>query len=212
MDGLLYPYYLLMSISFGISIFCVKGSNKNIFLFLLLLASVAVEAVVRLFEYQNQNHFILYHFFTPVEYTLINLYFFYSIRLRIIRKIILLSIVLFWIFSIYTFTNTSLLNFPSIANSIESFVLIVSSTLALLTLEPGKEKSIYSVPEFWISLAVLFYFTGTFFFNGAYNYLKSHNLKVARDNFTIINSVFNYLFYVLISYGLICYYKYRKYS
>ena len=143
---------------------------------------------------------------------MLSLYCFKTIHFSSVKKIILSSIILFWIFSIYTFNNTSLLNFPSVSNSIESFFLIVLSTVTLLTIEPGKEKSIYSVPEFWISLAVLFYFTGTFFFNGAYNYLKSHNLNHARDTFTIINSLFNYLFYILLSYGLICYYRSRKYN
>ncbi len=201
-----------MSISFGISIFCIKGSKKNIYTFLLLLASVTVEAVVQFFQHQHLNHFFLYHFFTPVEFTTLSLYCFKTIPLRLVKKIILSGIVLFWIFSLYTFNSTSLLNFPSVSNSIESFFLIVLSTITLLTIIPGKEKSIYSVPEFWVSLAILFYFTGTFFFNGAYNYLKSHNLEYARNTFTIINSGFNYLFYILLSYGLLCYYRSRKYN
>jgi hypothetical protein len=212
MSQLLYLYYLLMSICFGISIFTIKGSNKNIYIFLLLLSSVIIESIVRVFLYQNQNHFFLYHFFTPIEYSFLSAYCLLTLKHILIKKLIKISIGLFWVFAIYTFINSSLLDFPSISNGIESLLLILFATIVLLTLQPVNKISIYSLSEFWIALAILVYFTGTFIFNGAYNYLRHQDLDSAKAVFNLINSIFNCLFYILLSYGLLCFYKIKRFN
>lgn len=201
-----------MSICFGISIFTIKGSKKNIFIFLLLLVSIMVESIVRILLSRNQNHFALYHFFTPVEYTFLSAYCLISIKSPWIKNIIRISVGSFWIFAAYTFFYSNLLDFPSVSNGIESVLLILCSTYVLLTLEPANKSSIFLLPEFWVALAILTYFTGTFIFNTAYNSLRHQDPSGAREIFNLINSIFNCFFYVLLSYGLICYYKFPKSS
>jgi hypothetical protein len=201
-----------MSISFGISTFCIKGSTKNIYLFLLLLISILIETSVQYLVYFKQNHFILYHFFTPVEYCLLSLYCYRTTQLKTVQRVILISIILFFILAVFTINDDTLLNFPSVTNGIESLMLIVLSTIILLNIEPITKVHIYAIPEFWIALSILIYFTGTFFFNGAYNFLKNSNSVNIKDLFTIINTIFNCLFYLLLSYGLICYYRFKKYN
>lgn len=209
--NILYLYYVLMSISFGISIFCLRGALKNIFIFTLLLVSILVEVTVRFYLFQNENHFFLYHFFTPVEYMLLALYCRQTTQFKRLRILIDVSIVSFWMLSLYTFSG-KLHSFPSISNSIESLLLIILATIILLTIEPVIKMPVTALAEFWIVLAILVYFTGTFFFNGAYNYLRMRDANHAKEIFNVINSVFNCIFYILLSYGLICYYRFRKLS
>lgn len=210
MNIFLYSYFFTLSICFGISTFSLRQISKNIFLFLLLFFSVLVELFTMIFEFRNENHFFLYHFFTPVEYCLLSLYCLISLKMKRLKKVIMITLPLFFCFSIISLFFDNLVNFPSITNSIESLLLIIWSTYVLITIEPVIGKPIQSIPEFWIALAILIYFTGTFFYNGGYNYLKYYNHKVAKSNFNIINSIFNCIFYVLMSYGLICSYKFKK--
>lgn len=210
-NNMIYVYYGLICISFGVSLPSLRRLDKNIFITALLFISIVVElCVVGLINLQL-GHYFLYHLFTPIEHSLLSLFFFYSTDTRPLKVFILFSILVFNLFSIYSMYMFGVSQFPSLTNTVESFLLIITSLIFLMTIKPIESTKIYYLLEFWVALAVLIYFTGTFVFNGIYNYLRIDSQIEAKVIFDVLNSVFNWIFYVLLSYGFLCLYR-RKSS
>jgi hypothetical protein len=198
---LLYLYYMLMVISFTISIFFYKTSASVKMISQLLLVSIATEMIVEICKAKNYQYYLVYHLFTPIEYTYIVLYFYYSVSSSLFKKYCIASIICFIaICFVEIVLNSNLQNFPRFLSYIECFLIIVFSIVALLYIEVDPLKPIFKVADFWFAIAFLFFNSGLFivlFFNHEED-------KEIKQIFYIINRISNCLLYSLLSIGFLC--------
>lgn len=215
MDLRVYIYYCFLVACFAISLFNYKNDKGLKLISLLLFLSVVTEALVEIFKHWNinkSNHYILYHLFTPIEYTLVAGYYYLNIHSIVIKRALIVSILFFCIISALISFNFLLIgNYPSLNNQINYVLIIASSVVALLQINPNTDEKITHKAIFWIALGFVIYCTGIFFFNSLYNYLKQKNPLIAKNTFHLINSIFNDILYTLISIGFICSRKVKKY-
>lgn len=199
-DTLLHLYYVLMMISFIISTFFYTRSRAVKMIFYLLLSSVTVEAIVEVCKLLRCKYYILYHFFTPLEYTLIALYFYFAVNNKTFKIYNLCTIVLFLaICTVSISINYRLESFPRVISYLECFLIIILSVLALLLLDIDPHKPVYRISDFWFANAFLFFNAGLFivlFFD--------QGQKEIQQLFRVINQSFNCLFYILLSIGFLC--------
>lgn len=202
MEALIYIYYGLMLICFSVSLFYFN--NKRIkLLTVLLFFSILTEVLV---EYTGKegNHFYLYQVFSLIEYTIVTILIRYDIHTGWIRKLILFSIPLFLILSGFIFLEIQMISeYPSIVGTIENSLLSIWALIGLFSIDPKETTPILKRMSFWFCLAFLIYYSGTIAVNGAYNYLLKNKSQEAKLLYSVINSIFNYLLYGLITIGII---------
>lgn len=204
---LIYVYYTLLVACFIVSLFHLKVYKVRL-LMILLSVSIVTEAI---FEVARRTSihaklFSVYHIFTIIEYTLITLILRTGVLNKKLKKIMLLSIPAFAIFSLcVSFSGDYIFKYPSINTNIETLLIIAWCLFSFFYIEPDEKISIYKRPDFWVCLAFFIYFSGTISINGVYNYLTAHKSLVAAQLYDIINSSFNYLMYIFLIFGIICY-------
>lgn len=208
MEILIYIYYGLMLFCFSASLFYFDN-NRIKLLAVLLFFSILTEILV---EYigKTGEHFYLYQFFSLIEYTLVTLIIRYDINTGWVRTLMLVSIPLFLMFSIFIFLKVQMISdYPSIVGTIENTLLSIWALTGLFSIDPKDVTPIMKRMSFWFCLAFLIYYSGTIAVNGAYNYLLKNKSQEAKLLYSVINSIFNYLLYGFITLGII-YPKWKK--
>ena len=204
MSGFIYVYYALMVACFAVSLFYLRFTLVK-WLAALLLASIAAEIIAEIIGTAQHKHYIVYHYFNAVEYTLITLALRSQTGRQWLRKTMLLSLAVYWPVWFYiSFFVQSLTDFPGITIGIEAVLLIAWSLLALVYIEPVRQVSIFQLPLFWVALGFLLYFVGTMSLKTVYNYLRHSQTDKAKDMFDIINNIFNCLLYIFLTIGILC--------
>jgi hypothetical protein len=204
MNGFVHLYYFLMVACFVVSLFYRRFALVK-WLIALLFASIVTEALAEIIGTGHQKHFIVYHFYIPVEYTLVTLAMRSQITNQRLRKSMLFSIIAFWPASLYiSFVLQNLTVFPGTAIGIEAVLVISWSLLTLVFIEPVSELSIFQLPVFWVALGFLIYFSGTVALNTVYNYLRDSSTAKALSLFDIINNISNCLLYIFLTIGIVC--------
>lgn len=198
---LLHLYYTLMVISFTISLFFYRSSTTAVkMISKLLLISIFTEALVEICKQLGWGYFILYRLFTPLEYTFIALYFYFSIQHNKFRIFCLATIILFLFICIGDIiVNHDENGFPRFVSYLECFLVIIIATLTLLFLEPDIYKPIHKLADFWFSIAFLFFFSGLFIVL----FFDQSDVEIKKV-FNLINLFFNCLLYLLLSVGFLC--------
>ncbi len=209
----LVTYYSLIVLSIVLSFVAVyNGYKRYLTLLLVLIFTQLVELYAQLSILKGLSFVWMYHSFVPVEYALLALYLRRAINIKIIGKIIVVTIPLFIIFSLllsrffYRFQD-----FPGINISTEGLLLVIFCTILLFNLEVVEAESVFSNPDLWIALGILIFEGGTFFYNCVYTKLLSMDPDKALQLFGIINKPLNICLYTLINIGLICLIKKKRY-
>lgn len=207
-DPRTYVYMFFLVTCFIISLFNYKNERGLKIISLLLFLSVLTDGTaitIKLLKINNSNHYILYHFFTPLEFTLVTLYYSLHINNNGLKKIMYAIIVCFCIISIIiSFKMIEISKYPSLNNQIFYVLIIILSVITMLHINPLGNQKLFSKAIFWIALGFTIYCAGIFTFNSLYNYLKIKNPSLAKNTFNLINSIFNDILYTLISIGFIC--------
>ncbi len=204
MSILVYVYYVLMVVCFAFSLFNLEYKLVKL-LSGLLLISITAEIIVEIIGKKTHSYYVVYHLFIPVEYALITLLLRQKIINRTIRLIMLVTILSFFPVSLYISLFVQDVNdFPSITANIEGSLVIAWCLLTLFSIEPVDRLPIFRIPIFWLTLAFLTYFVGTISINSIYNYLLANKSDVAKNLYTILNSISNYLLYIFLIIGIKC--------
>lgn len=212
MSGFLYTYYFLMVVCFGVSLFYLRFTLVK-WLAALLLASIVAEVIAEIIGTARHKHYVVYHFFSAVEYTLTTLTLRSQTGRRWLRKTMFSSLFVYWPVWFYvSFFVQSLADFPSISIGIEAVLLIAWSLLVLVYIEPVSELSILRLPVFWVALGFLVYFSGTVALNTVYNYLRHTQTQRAQDLFDVVNIISNGLLYIFLIIGILCHKRQTKSS
>ncbi|MEN8116326.1 MAG: hypothetical protein ABFS16_05075 [Bacteroidota bacterium] len=149
-----------------------------------------------------QNTMPIGHFYIPISFLIMALFYLKELGGFINRKIIIGFIVLFEVFCIINSVFIqSLLQFPNIAGSTGAIILLVFSIVLFnKIMVEAKIKKLFAEPLVWINTGVLLYYSANLFFYALFNYSVVRNLEFAK--FTVnLFSVFNLLFYLLIAIG-----------
>ncbi|HVI44753.1 MAG TPA: hypothetical protein VM802_07780 [Chitinophaga sp.] len=208
----IYGYYVLLVACFIISLFNLAYAKVRL-LAVLTGISIITELIVELMGKEDLHFFVVYHFFVVLEYCLITLIFRLGIPGKGWKSCMDVSMVVFGMVSLgYSFLYGGWHYFPGINITIESFLVICWCLLSFFTISPHSEASIFQHPDFWITLAFFFYFAGSMCVNGFYNLLLAGDTKSAQHLFAILNSISNYLLYIMLIKGILCFRGHKIYT
>ena len=148
---------------------------------------------------QSPNAILLFSLFTIIEYTFFCYFIYLILQNNFLKKTVLFAWIAFLLFALTDFLFFSKgQEFDSITSGIESIVIILLC-IGYLTTQLRKSTTLlnYSTFDFWVVIAFLIYFAGTFFL-----YIMTEGM---RENvsfqlqYGIINSSFNILKNILLS-------------
>jgi len=203
---LTYIYYILLVACFINSLFFLRSKIVRV-LAILLLLSIATEVCAEVDIHRKINYYVFYHVFTIAEYSLITVILSLCIKLRKLRIIMFLSI------PVFTVCCTLIMQYledvkklPSISGGIEGTLLIIWCLRAFYELEVDDKTAIFQKATFWFILAFYSYYVIVTPFNCVFNILQEDPVyqPLSTKSFAIINSVANYLLYILCMIGLSC--------
>jgi hypothetical protein len=190
---------LISFISIGLFFFNKRKGTGLIFIFYYLLASVLTDLFFfALIKHLTNNQFITYRIFTLVEYSLVTSFLYINIKSKGFKRIIVILSVLFLTFSIFDLINSGSKTFDSSPTGI-ACILILSYSIYYLfeKIKTPDSLFLYSTANFWIVVALIIFFSGTFFI---YIFSQSNfNNPDFKSTFNIINSSFNILKNLLFS-------------
>jgi len=171
------------------------------YLILLMICCLAAELTTRALWHFEKNNLWVSHVFTPIESTLLLLFFAKKFK-KVISKLILVLAACFVVLAVVNmFFFDSLFRMNALAKSIECVLLIgVSLLLWVKVMKDLKIQRLMSTTVFWINSAVLLYFSSTvLLFIFSQLILKSQELSIWIWTF---HFVFMVIYYVLFSIGL----------
>jgi hypothetical protein len=152
-----------------------------------------------------KNNLFIFHISTPLEYTFICLLYRDAIVNRRMQRMINISIPAFILLSVLF---SIFIQKPDVNNSyivlIEYVVLVFLSLFFLseiLLLQQVTELQRF--PMFWISVGILFYYTGNLIIEGMLNYMINHSMELALRTYNL-SYVLKYLIFLLFIIGAVC--------
>ena len=206
-------YYIIYLICLYASF---KASSRFIaglyLLRLLLCCGFINEMVVEVFQHFKIEENTPHYFYIPLEYILLVLFYKKNTRKSWLKKAMEGSIFF------YTALGFSLAifyyhfqDYPSLVYNVSCLLNTIWIVILLYDIETLENLSITSLPLFWILTALLIFYSGIFFSNGAYNYLLQKDSKLAQL-LRQYNIVLNYVLYLLLTYGFFRSWIIAKYS
>lgn len=154
---------------------------------------------------ENKQTF-MFHFYQPIEYMLLALFYWRLLEGKIVKKIVLISIPLFISFCIYYYsTNIKSYLGPDFTNFTLEAILI-TGLVAIFFLQLFKSEeylNLTTYPAFWINTGNLFFYGGNLFVMGLHYYLAKQDSKLAEE-FLSINHYLNLLLYMLYIIAFVC--------
>jgi hypothetical protein len=154
-------------------IFCIcflKKINtkclKAFFVYTILLAFFSTAALCVLnYVHSKTSYLFLVRIYFAVEYAIFIFFFSLLLSNKIFKKIILLSIIPFWIYCIYNFFVSK----PDTFNNYPALIEFSVFILVIIYYFYEKMRVVSSVPllksiSFWLCVGLFIYFTGNLFF------------------------------------------------
>lgn len=170
----------------------------------MLTIQLAEELIVAWLFVRKMEFIWIYHIYALFDYTLFSIYFMQLVSPKFQRWIVA-SIILFVLISAsisYWYYNFK--SFPGANINTEGVFICIICIYVLLNLDIRRYDAIYKNPDFWISLGVVIFFSGTFFTNGLYTYLYQIDKQQAIKLFNIVNSPLNLIQYTCYIIGFLC--------
>jgi hypothetical protein len=173
---------------------------------LMILWGLTTLSALCLVKYAGfRNNLFVFHIATPLEFTVLCILYKSVISNAGVKRTISVSVPIFILFCILF---SAFIQFPVSNNSYE--VIIESVTMVFLSLYYLREvlllqqvNVLHRFPMFWISIGILFYFTGILLIEGMLNYLIRHSMELARRLY-LIENLFQYLLFLSFITGAYC--------
>ena len=199
-------YLSLLGLSFIISLVRYRHLPGYLRLMPVLLGfSLLIEIPGYILRVNNINNLFLFHIYDIVEYVLIGIMYINAYHSIVAKKYVKVSI---FIYLIFCLINS--IFFQKIFQTADTYNFLVGCVLKTFIVliyfyeiyQSNDNEKIENLPLFWISVGNFFFFTGTFFVMGLIEEIKIYNAQLA-DSLHIINTVLNYLMYIMYSIGLL---------
>jgi hypothetical protein len=206
-------YYIIYCICL---LFSYLAKRENIpglaYLRLLLWFGLATEVCVEILQYQHAEDNIPYYFYLPLEYGLLVFFYQANCRRPLLKTVLFPSILVFFITSVLLSTiQYGFHGYPSTIFNISCILNTAWITFLFFDLNFIEKIPITKLPLFWIYSALLIFFAGMFFYNGAYTYFLKEDMGLASNLRKYISITLNYILYLLLTYAFICSKTIRKY-
>lgn len=138
-------------------------------------------------------------FYTFIEYVTFAFIFWYSIRNRNLKKIILILSLGFISFQFIDYFVFSYRRLDSVPIGIETILIFVYSFLYLYEeFRRIESQSIITKPEFWLIVGIVFYLAGSFFFNILANNFTTKEMDAYWYYSYLFDDIKNILFVISI--------------
>lgn len=123
------------------------------------------EFAISYFTDYSEFVLILLSAYTIIEYLIFSLVIYWSLKRKSLKRIILIAIPIFLLFSLYQYISGLSDKIDSLSITVENLILICFTLFYFFEqlVEP-QDKFVYTSFRFWIILGILIYSTGTFFF------------------------------------------------
>jgi len=152
-----------------------------------LLATLVMEGYAAYLMFQMTNTVWLYHFITPVQYTLYAFVFYHGLAGAGIKKTVLVSVPLYLLASLFIILQLqSSSEYNSYARLMKDALIVCCALVyywevftKLQVIRLARE------PMFWVSTGLLFYSLGNFFADGLMNQLLEQSYRLAHAVFYI---------------------------
>jgi len=201
-----YFVFLFITLVSYVIAFKTKEQYVKMVILLMILWALTTTVAIYLIRFAGfKNNLFVFHISTPLEYTILALLYRDVIFNYTIRRLISLSIPIFLALSV---VFALFVQAPDTNNTeviiIESAVMIFLSLFFLReVLLMQQVTSLHRFPMFWISVGILFYFTGNLVIEGMLNYLIRRSMDLAKRSYRL-GYVFKYLLFVLFIIGAYC--------
>lgn len=169
-------FYHIVTYSYLIlpAVLLISKEKKGVSFFIAIYGAI-VCLLLNLFEWlPSLNAQLIYlNSYTLLEYLFFSYLISNSIHLKQLRKLILFFSIGFTIFQVATyFLNSEYRRLDSISVGIETILIFIYIFLFFYDhSKNNKTGYIYNHPTFWISVGILLYLGGSFFFNILANYM-----------------------------------------
>ncbi len=181
---------------------------------LLLICSYSVYSfftdifLSRFFQLHLGSEILSYRLFTVVEFLIFICFIYINASNKKIKKITLLSVLVFFISLIIDLGKFNVYDFDSLPSGVES-ILIITLTIICIREKLMSEKMLTQI-DIWVHFANLLYFSGLFFLF-ILSQKNIHNSEFANI-FSIATAVFNIIKNLIYSTGIIIYKNSSKYT
>ena len=164
----------------------VTREKKVFFLYTLFIAILVVVGFSLLYIFKSkENYYLVVRVYNVMEYTVLAFFFSFYIKNKLIKKALLLSVVIYFLFCIFNFAIEKKSGMPFVPATVEHILLLIFiiyyffEVMQETVLEPIYQKAI-----FWISVAFIINSSGNFFL---FLYSKnSFNDEIFKNQYTII--------------------------
>lgn len=180
---------------------------------LLLICSYSVYSfftdifLSRFFQLHLGSEILSYRLFTVVEFIIFICFIYINATNKKIKKIALLSVLVFFISLIIDLGKFNIYDFDSLPSGVES-ISIITLTIICIREKLMSEKILTQI-DIWVHFANLLYFSGLFFLF-ILSQKNIHNSEFANI-FAIATAVFNIIKNLIYSTGIIIYKNSNKY-
>jgi len=160
--------------------------KKVFFLYTLAIAILILIAFSLNYIYkEKEKYYLVVRLYNFIEYGLLSFFFYLHIKKRIIKNILLFSIIPFLIFCINNLIVSDKPELPFLPLAVEYVVLLIFITYFFFeVMKDTKSEPIYHKAVFWISSAFILNFSGNFFL---FLYSKnSYDYEIFQRHYTII--------------------------
>lgn len=168
-------YIGVLSSLITIGLYFFKQRNTSFFIIVLyLLYGLGADFFInKLYDHIWGETFTGFRIFTAIEYFFITLYIYKTLQVNQLKKIIFAFSILFSTVSIFDFYRPHQDSFDSLPAGLSAILIILYSTLFFYEQLNNAKTVIYDDQRFWVIVAFVIYFSGTFFIFIFYNYYKS---------------------------------------
>ncbi|MBT3383411.1 MAG: hypothetical protein HN778_05765 [Prolixibacteraceae bacterium] len=199
-------HWISTLIAFAIGVIYYKSIKYRFkYIFFFVLFGVFTELSTKIITFfWIKNTMPVGHFYIPISLLILTVFYSNELKGYIPKNLLIGLISSFLLFCLINeIFIQSIFDFPNLTGSIAAIILLLFSILLFskIMLE-AKIKKLTREPLVWINTGVLLYYSANLFFYALFDY----SLKFSTDFtlFTIlIFSVFNVVFYILISIGFI---------
>ena len=171
-----------------------RQRGKGLWVIFIYLAYCFINEAINTYfnQFRHITDYFFFNVFTIIEYTLLTYYIYRLVKNGVFRRIMITLSVSFYLISVLLFLGSKEDTIDSIMCGSE-FILLIIYSIYYLFEQMRKPDHIffYAIPEFWIIVAILLYFSGTFFL---FTYAQS---LIKDTSFMLQYAVINSSFYIL---------------
>ena len=171
-------------------------------MYTVVITVLIIAVIITRYIYNSfPSYFVVIRIYNVLQYSILSYLFYLYIKNKVLRHILLYSIIPFIVFSILNFLNATKPGIPFLPLIFEYLILLAFIIYFFFeVIQETVVEPIYHKPIFWISVGFIINFSGNFFV--LLSSIKSFDDESFRDVFTVIYSSVTIIKNILLSISL----------